>query len=77
MSVYKPHQRQQKIIRDARVTIGGFTFVQAHRQYLPGSSMTVPIFTSQGDPIYALPGGGRATLPELRKKLGTADPEPA
>lgn len=60
----------------ARITIRGITFVQAYnrspddtRSYAPTLALA---WSQDGEAIFALPGGGRATLLELRKQFEAA-----
>lgn len=47
--------------------IAGYRFPQVARQVrVRGEHMMVPEFTAEGDPIFALPGGGRGTEAEIR-----------
>jgi len=56
----------------ARVTMRGITFVQAYDRQ-PVKFHTSPTlilaWSRDGEAVFALPGGGRATLNELHKQL--------
>lgn len=58
-----------KNLRIHDITIGGITFVRAVDVVTRGPNTFTPALRN-GRPLYALPGGGRATQPEIRNLLG-------
>jgi hypothetical protein len=53
-----------------QLTINGRTFVQAVNVIKRGNTRhIVPAYDNDGQPVFALPGGGRATEKELKNGL--------